>query len=129
MSASGLTAYHVGGTDPLNTGKVGFDSPWVAPHYAAMAASVDVNAAAARVRSMRDQGLMPPLGGPAEAVPNPTDGSVARWHSMQGVLNGFFSAVGYYHAVAASEDLEDRVYLTNQTDAELRAALEDLFAP
>lgn len=129
VSGAGNTRYHVGGTDPLKTGETGFDSPWVAPHYMAMTAAIDIANATNHVNYMIGKGLMPPLAGPAEAVLYSSNWSIRRYHTMQGVLNGFFSTIGYYHAVALAEKHDDAIYRAGLTDKELYLDINSLFAP
>ncbi|HPO14090.1 MAG TPA: hypothetical protein PLI09_11640 [Candidatus Hydrogenedentes bacterium] len=129
VSTDGFTIYHVGKTNPSHTGEDGFGFPWFAPHYAAMISALDILAANARVDYMINNGLMYPLCGPAESVLfNSDDWSIVRWNPMQGVLNGFFSAIGYYHTVAAEEGLQDKVFFINESDSDLEAAMESLFS-
>jgi hypothetical protein len=128
IKPDGFAIYHVGTTNPIHTGEEGFGYPWFGTHYTAMAAVLDLIEANNRIEHMINLGLMYPLCGPAESVLLDTfDWSVVRWNPMQGVLNGFFSAIGYYHAVAAEEGLTDEVYMTNESDADMKAAWESLF--
>ncbi len=135
ISQRGATAYLEGGTgtesppsDPVET-LAGFDGPWRMPHYMAMSASLNVGVACRSVNAMRDAGLLPPLGGPAEAMIVGSDESIRRWHSVQTALNAFFNTLGYYHAVVAQENLNDAVYQSVMRDERYVAALGVLFPP
>ena len=131
-SPIGVTAYLEAGTGtptcpPVDT-LPGFDGPWRAPHYMGMASSLDRAHSCTAINHLRDQGLMPPLGGPSESVlVNRADGQVRGWHSVQVSLNAFFNAMGYYHALARAEGRRDVVHATVcQGDPRLSAAIEVL---
>lgn len=124
IDANGIQFYLEGGSNPPELGgvktfkhndlpiTVDFQTPWIAPHYPAMTAALEPDQVKTRVAFMRTQGLMHPMCGPPESVLlDRLAGNVLRRHTKQVALNGWFSAVGYYHALAMVEDPErDLIY-------------------
>lgn len=122
ISEGGLHRYHNGGSggdEPPHTGEDGYGWHWVAPHYAAMVASLDTVGARQQVQTMRDLGLLTPMTGPAESVLLDEAGGIQRRHTKQIVLNAFFSAMGYYHGIVREEGLSDEVWSINSAVNEL----------
>ena len=100
-----------------------YGSPWWAPHYMAMSASLDLDRGCSSAAELRARGLMPPLAGPAESILTSASGSTERWHSVQTSWNAALNALGYYHALVRAEGRPDAVYAVPASDARLRAAL------
>ena len=101
---------------------------WVAPHYACMAASLDVDGAAQFVRQLQALGLAQPLIGLPESVFAGNAGPTpARWHSAQITLNEFFNVVGLYHAIRIKRGGSDVLYRATATQPDMKAALDVIF--
>jgi len=101
---------------------------WIGPHYAAMAATLDVNAATQFLTELRQIGVLQPLIGLPEGVKAGNSGSKPeRWHSAQITLNGFFNVVGLYHAIRMRDGGTDVIYETALSQPRLTAALNVLF--
>jgi hypothetical protein len=135
ISSQGATGYLEGGigtqappSEPLEA-LTGFDGPWRMPHYIAMSASLDLETACQSAARMRELGLLPPLGGPAEGVMVGSGDTLARWHSVQTALNAFFNTLGFYHAITRQEGRADVVYQAVTRDSRYAAALGVIFPP
>jgi hypothetical protein len=85
--------------------------------------------AAVAIDAFGQQGLLPPLGGPAESVKAGRDGTLLAWHSVQTSLNAFFHTIGLYHALAATECRSDVVYAAADSDERLRSAITAAIGP
>ena len=127
IDASGNTSYFSGGvgtpTVPADDG-----GGWIAPHYAAMASTLDLGGAIGFLSALRDAGVFQPLIGLPEGVKAANAGSEPElWHSAQITLNSFFNVVGLYHAIRLRDGAPDVIYRTSKTHPRFRAAIDVLF--
>lgn len=101
---------------------------WIAPHYAAMAGTLDVESVTHFLTALRQIGVLQPLIGLPESVnAGNSGGAPERWHSAQITLNGFFNVAGLYHAIRARDRGTDVIYRTTQSHPRLTSALNVLF--
>lgn len=106
----------------------GYSGPWTMPHYAGMAASLNIPAAEAFIAQLEADGLLQALIGFPDSILLGSGGSsVSRYHSVQIALNAFFEFAGLYHAICLQEGRTDVIYATATTDTRLQSALAILF--
>ena len=119
-NTSYLTAGIGDGTVPPEDG-----GGWIAPHYGAMAASLDVDGADLLMKQWQDLGILQPMIGLPEAVFAGNAGlAPANWHSAQISLNTSFSVFGLVHAIRARDGGPDVIYDSVCSCPRLAAAVQ-----
>ena len=120
VSADGNTSY-------LAEGTFEYTDNWLAPHYAALVGSLDLDAAKDGVIASRALGLMPVLGGPAESAYFDVNWGLQRVHTVQIGINAWFNTMGWYAALCADRSHQNAVHAAVAADSALDAAVEGVF--
>lgn len=100
---------------------------WIAPHYGAMVAALDIDGTELLMKHFQDLGILQPMIGLPEAVFAGNAGAApADWHSVQVSLNTSLSLIGLYHGTRERDGGPDVIYDTVRSCPRLVAAIQPM---